>query len=170
MRIVLAPDKFKGSLTARQVCEALREGFLSVDPSIQIESIPMADGGEGTCELLTNVSGGSIVEVSVKDPLAREIRSSYGISRDGKTAFIEMASASGLQLLKEGERNPMITTTYGTGQLIVHALESGAINIIVAIGGSATNDAGIGMADALGFMFMSESGKRLIPIGKVCMR
>ncbi len=166
MTILIAPDKFKGSLTAQQVCQAIEEGLLSINPSLKIVSIPLADGGEGTSDLLTDFSGGSTVRVTVADPLFREIESAYGISKDGKTAFIEMAKASGLQLLNTEERNPLNTTTFGTGQLIKHALERGAKHIILGIGGSATNDAGIGMAAALGFSFLSATRDKLNPVGK----
>lgn len=166
MTILIAPDKFKGSLTAQQVCQAIEEGLLSINPSMKIVSIPLADGGEGTSDLLTDFSGGSTVRVTVADPLFREIESAYGISKDGKTAFIEMAKASGLQLLNTEERNPLNTTTFGTGQLIKHALERGAKHIILGIGGSATNDAGIGMAAALGFSFLSATKDKLKPVGK----
>ena len=166
MTILIAPDKFKGSLTAQQVCKAIEEGLHSINPSLKIVSIPLADGGEGTSDLLTDFSGGSTVRVTVDDPLFREIESTYGISKDGKTAFIEMAKASGLQLLNTEERNPLNTTTFGTGQLIKHALERGAKHIILGIGGSATNDAGIGMAAALGYSFLSATKDKLKPVGK----
>ena len=129
----------------------------------------MADGGEGTCELLTSYSGGSPVNIRVRDPLFREIDSGYGISKDGKIAFLEMAKASGLQLLKAEERNPLINSTVGTGDLIRHALDQGVEQIIMGIGGSATNDGGIGMADALGVIFNSATGERLLPIGQNMM-
>ncbi len=166
MTILIAPDKFKGSLTAQQVCKAIEEGLLSINSSLKIVSIPLADGGEGTSDLLTDFIGGSTVCVTVLDPLFREIESTYGISKDGKIAFIEMAKASGLQLLSSIERSPLTTTTFGTGQLIKHALERGANHIILGIGGSATNDAGMGMAEALGYSFLSAAKKKLKPVGK----
>lgn len=165
MNVLIAPDKFKGSLSAAEVCIAIERGLKRINPSIKIISVPMADGGEGTCELLTTHSKGSIVICRVSDPLFRKINASYGISGDGSTAFIEMASASGLQLLKPEERNPLITTTYGTGELIADAIKRGVKKIVLAIGGSATNDAGIGMAVALGMMFLDKDGKTLHPIG-----
>jgi len=164
--ILIAPDKFKSSLTARQVCSSIEAGIHLIDPDIKVISIPLADGGEGTCELLTEYSNGSYVKIAVLNPLLNQIESGYGISSDGKTAFIEMAKASGLQLLDYVDRNPLVTSTFGTGQLIQHAMESGARHIIMGIGGSATNDAGIGLADALGFSFLSSSGERLKPIGE----
>lgn len=165
MHILIAPDKFKGSLTAQQVCDAIAEGIRSVDKNATLEILPMADGGEGSAQLLTTFSRGTTRKLFVRDPLFRSIESSYGISRDGKTAFMEMANASGLQLLKEHERNPLNTSTVGTGDLIKDALEQRIENIIMGIGGSATNDAGIGTASALGVNFYSSSGKQLEPIG-----
>ena len=166
MIILLAPDKFKGSLSAQQVCDAISDGIKSIQKETSIIALPLADGGEGTCELLTSYSGGSMVDVDVRDPLFRMIRSGYGISKDGRTAFLEMAKASGLQLLKKNERNPMVTSTVGTGDLIRHALDAGVEKIIMGIGGSATNDGGMGMADALGMVFNSRSGEKLKPVGE----
>ncbi len=166
MTIVVAPDKFKESLTAVQVCEAIKEGLSLVNPAIRVITIPLADGGEGTGDLLTALYDGISVSVKVRDPLFREIDCSYGISKDGTIAYIEMAKASGLQLLKREERNPLKTTSYGTGQLILDALNRGANQIILGLGGSATNDAGIGMAAALGFEFYSANGDKLIPVGE----
>lgn len=166
MTILVAPDKFKGSLTAHEVCNAIADGIREVDASVIIDSLPLADGGEGTCALLTSFSNGTLVEVAVRDPLFRNIVSHYGISSDGAIAFMEMAGASGLQLLKKEERNPSLTSTVGTGDLIRHALDRGVSRIIMGIGGSATNDGGIGMADALGVTFHDASGAKLSPIGK----
>ena len=137
-----------------------------VNPSLNILSIPMADGGEGTCDLLTERSGGSKIKLLVRDPLSRSIEAEYGISHDGKIAFIEMAKASGLQWLKSGEKNPMKTSTYGTGQFIADALDRGVIKIILGIGGSATTDGGIGMAEALGFVFLDQEGRKIPTVGK----
>ncbi len=165
MTILIAPDKFKGSLAAKGVCEAVRSGLLKLDPSLSIISVPLADGGEGTSELLTINSKGSVIDCFVSDPMFRKVNASYGISGDGTTGFIEMASASGLHLLTKEERNPLYTTTYGTGELIADAIARGVSKIILAIGGSATNDAGIGMADALGMKFMDKEGNELQPTG-----
>lgn len=166
MKILLAPDKFRGSLDAPQVCEAMAEGIRMVSPAIEVVSLPMADGGEGTLDLLLWYSGGKKQIAKVQDPLGRIIEAEYGISADGKTAFIEMAMASGLRLLKADERNPLKTSTFGTGELIKTVVALGVENIILGIGGSATTDAGIGMAAALGWKFLDENGQELNPIGE----
>jgi glycerate kinase len=165
MRILLAPDKFKGSLTALEVCQALKRGLLEANPRFEIDSFPLADGGEGTAEILTYHSKGQLIEAKVKDPLFRPIKAQFGLSQDCKTAFIEMAKASGLVLLAENERNPLKTSTLGTGELIREAIKLGAKTIILGIGGSATNDLGIGMATALGYEFRAKDGEKLLPIG-----
>lgn len=171
MRILIAPDKFKGSLSALKVAENIEKGILKVYPEAKIEKVPMADGGEGTVESLVDATGGKIIKTIAKDPLMRDIESFYGILGDAKTAVIEMAAASGLYLLNQEERNPMLTTTYGTGQLIKDALDKGCRKFIIGIGGSATNDGGIGMAMALGVKFYDKfnheiefGGKELIKI------
>ncbi|MCB0488667.1 MAG: glycerate kinase [Cyclobacteriaceae bacterium] len=161
MNILIAPDKFKGSLTAKEVCDAISNGLNSKFPQAEIINLPLADGGEGTAEILTFLSKGRIVPVRVNDPLMRTIESWFGISPDGKTAFIEMATASGLQLLAAHERDCTVTTTFGTGEVIIHAMEFGAKEIILGIGGSATNDAGMGMARAMGIKALDENGKIL---------
>ncbi|GAB6117973.1 glycerate kinase [Thermoanaerobacter brockii subsp. lactiethylicus] len=161
MKILIAPDKFKESLSALKVADSIEKGILKVFPKAVIEKVPMADGGEGTVESLVNATGGKIIKTNVKDPLFRDIESFYGILGDGETAVIEMAAASGLYLLKDYERNPMITTTYGTGQLIKDALDKGCRNFIIAVGGSATNDGGAGMATALGVKFYDKDGREI---------
>lgn len=166
MKILLAPDKFRGSLDAPQVCEAMTEGIRMVSPEIEVVSLPMADGGEGTLDLLLWYSVGKKHSAKVQDPLGRIIDAEYGLSADGKTAFIEMATASGLRLLKNEERNPLKTSTFGTGELVKIVLEAGVENIILGIGGSATTDAGVGMAAALGWQFLDENQKALKPIGE----
>lgn len=165
MTILIAPDKFKGSLTAPQVCESIKKGLLEIDPSLHIISLPLADGGEGMSALLTSFSGGTSVGVEVRDPLFRNIQATYGISRDGETAFIEMATASGLMLLSHEERNPLKTSSVGTGDLIRHALDRGVKHIVLGLGGSATNDGGMGVVSALGAKFFDSDGQDLLPVG-----
>ena len=160
MTVLIAPDKFKGSLSAQEVCDLISSELTS-HGSFEIVALPLADGGEGTCELLTTFSSGTMVSISVRDPLARTIDSAFGVSKDGRIAFLEMATASGLQLLKKGDRNPLFTTTLGTGDLIRHALDSGVDHIIMGVGGSATNDGGMGMAESLGVVFYDGSGNKL---------
>jgi glycerate 2-kinase len=158
VKIVIAPDSFKGSLTALQAAESMQAGIRRVDKSIETVLAPIADGGEGTVQSLVNVSGGRIIELSVNDPLFRKIKSFYGIMGDGKTAVVEMAAASGLTLLAPEERNPLHTSTYGFGELIRDALGRGCTEFILGLGGSATNDAGCGMASALGIRFLDIHG------------
>lgn len=166
MNILVAPDKFRGSLEALDVCQAVREGILLAFPEANVTTIPLADGGEGTAKILTRQAQGNSIAVEVNDPLGRTITASYGLSADGQTAFIEMAAASGLALLSTEERNPLLTSTYGTGQLIKDALDKGVKDIILGIGGSATTDGGIGMAMALGFRFYNENKELLPPKGE----
>ena len=165
MKILLAPDKFRGSLTAAEVCEAMSEGIRKALPNAEILAIPMADGGEGTAEILTHNAGGQMHSVSVSDPLGRKIMAEFGLAADGKTAYLEMAAASGLRLLQSHERNPLQTSTFGTGELIQEALNKGAQQLILGIGGSATTDGGVGMAAALGWRFEDKSGRNLVPNG-----
>jgi len=165
MKILIATDKFKDSLTAKQVCEGLQRGILRTFPSAKIEILPLADGGEGTLETLQSVLGGEFIECEVNDPLSRKIKANYLWIKEKQTAIIEMARASGIELLKQNERNCLITSTYGTGELINNALEKGAKEIILTVGGSATNDAGIGMATALGYEFFNKKSKLPATIG-----
>ncbi len=166
MTVLIAPDKFKGSLDAIKVCQAMQEALQESGMEYRAHIVPMADGGEGTCDMLTEFSRGKKITLHVLDPFFREIEAAYGISGDGNVAFIEMATASGLQLLKPEERDALLGTTYGTGQLIAHALDQGVTSVIMGVGGSGTNDAGIGMGEALGAKFLDRSGKKLKPIGK----
>jgi glycerate kinase len=161
MKFVLAPDSFKGSLTASQVCTAMEKGIRRVFPGAEIVSAPLADGGEGTVEAMVNASHGTFVPLSVNDPLGNPVEAVYGILGNGQTAIIEMASASGLSLVPENKRNPFNTTTYGTGELIRHAMDKGCRKIIIGIGGSATIDGGSGAAQALGVQFFDELGKEM---------
>jgi glycerate kinase len=165
MKIVIAPDSFKGSLSAFEVAKSIQKGILNVDETIETVIVPMADGGEGTVQSLIDASDGKIVEVMVHDPLFRQIKSFYGIMGDGVIAVIEMAAASGLPLLTPEERNPFKTTTYGIGELIKDALNRGCRKFIIGLGGSATNDGGCGMAQALGVKFLDENENEIGPGG-----
>lgn len=163
MRILICPDKFKGSLTASEVCDAIEAGVRQKYPDAEVIKLPLADGGEGTMQILTKFFNGKIVKVKVHGPLFEEIEAEYGLA--GDVAYVEMASASGLQLIPKEKRDPLETTTLGTGELMKDAVDRGAKKIILGIGGSSTNDAGIGMATALGYSFFS--GDQLLkPIGK----
>jgi len=161
MKIVLAPDSYKGSCSSFEVCQAMEAGIRRVVPEAEIIKVPMADGGEGSVEAVIAATGGEIRKISVQDPLGRLITAFYGISGDGSLGIIEMAAASGLPLLAESERNPLKTSTYGTGQLIKAALDEGVGRILLCIGGSATNDGGMGMARALGVKFLDANGLEL---------
>jgi glycerate kinase len=161
MHIVVAPDSFKECLTATQVSLAISKGIERIVPEADIICIPVADGGEGTVEALVTATGGKIIQTPSVDALNRPIQSFYGILGDGKTAVIEMAAASGIELIASEERNPLITTTFGTGVLLKAALDAGFTQIIIGIGGSATNDGGSGMAQALGFGLFDEDGQPL---------
>ena len=161
MKIVVAPDSFKGSLTAVEVSDAIEQGIREIFPESEIIKIPMADGGDGTVQCLVNATGGKILREKVTGPLGDEVLASYGILGDKKTAVIEMAEASGLTLVPENKRNPLITTTYGTGQLIKAALDQGCKKMIIGIGGSATNDAGAGMVQALGAKLLDKDGEEI---------
>lgn len=161
MKIVVAPDSFKDCLSAKKVAENIAKGIYSVFPNAEIIKIPISDGGEGLLDALVEPSGGRLVSVSVKDPLFRNINANYGVLGDGTTAVVEMATASGLELLKENERNPLITSTFGTGQLINDALDKGCTKIIIGLGGSATNDGGVGMIKALGGKFLDKEGNEI---------
>lgn len=148
-------------MPAGRVATYIRNGVLKAMPDAVCKQVPLADGGEGTVETLVEATGGRIENTHVHDPLMRQVNSFFGICGDGKTAVIEMAAASGLALLKPGERNPLVTTTFGTGELIRHALDKGCREIILGIGGSATVDGGVGMAQALGVRFRDEFGQEI---------
>ncbi|MGZ3353493.1 MAG: glycerate kinase [Isosphaeraceae bacterium] len=165
MRVVIAPDKFKGSLTALEAAEAMARGLSRVDPSAEIDRVPMADGGEGTVAALVAATGGSYRTVTVTGPLGDPVVASVGLLGDGRTAVLEMASASGLWLVPPALRDPLRATTRGTGQLLLAALEAGARRVIVGIGGSATNDGGAGLGQALGFRLLDTHGRELEPGG-----
>lgn len=163
MKIVIASDSFKGSLDSLGVADALAKGVIEVFPCATVQKIPVADGGEGTVEAVTMALGGRFQKVMVADPLGRDVEATYGIS--GDMAVMEMASCCGLPLLSADERNPLLTSTFGLGQMISDAISRGCRRFLVGIGGSATNDAGIGMMAALGARFLSENGAELAPIG-----
>lgn len=163
MRILVATDKFKGSLTAMEACNAVKEGILKVMPSAQIDMLPLADGGDGTLETIESKLHFKRIYLEVTGPLFKKVEAWYGLQND--TAYIEMASASGLLLLKDEEQHAASATTLGTGEMIVDALERGARKIYLFVGGSATNDCGLGVAQALGYRFFDENNNELQPIG-----
>lgn len=160
-KIVVASDSFKGSLTSLEVAAGAEQGIHEVFPECEVVKVNVADGGEGTMDALRSTLGGQWVTVAAADPLGRPRDVSYVVLGDGNTAVIEMSAASGLPLLEPQERNPMLTSTFGTGEMIVDALSRGCRRFLVGIGGSATNDAGMGMLEALGFRFIDKDGKVL---------
>lgn len=160
-KIVLAPDSFKGSLSSTEAAQAMARGVQRVLPDAEVVLLPLSDGGEGLVESLVAASGGELLEYEVTGPLGRPVKAILGLMGDGKTAVIEMAQASGLVLVPEEERNPLVTTTFGTGELIAKALDLGCDHLIIGIGGSATNDGGMGMAQALGVRFLDTEGELL---------
>ncbi|HHF3673402.1 TPA: glycerate kinase [Haemophilus influenzae] len=162
MKFVIAPDSFKESLTALEVATAIETGFKLVFPDADYVKLPMADGGEGTVQSLVDATQGKLIECEVTAPLGDKVKSFFGLSGDGKTAIIEMAAASGLHLVPPEKRNPLLTTSYGTGELIKLALDLGVESFILGIGGSATNDGGVGMLQALGMQCLDSQDK---PIG-----
>jgi glycerate kinase len=155
----VAPDKFKGTLTAAEAADIIATAIRETFPRANVTEFPQADGGEGTCEALTRARSGEFHRVKVRGPLGDDVEATFGMA--GRTAFMEMASASGLQLVPEARRNPLVTSTYGFGQLIRAAIDAGATTIIAGIGGSATNDGGTGMAEALGAKFFAEDGSEM---------
>ncbi|AST57270.1 glycerate kinase [Thermoanaerobacterium thermosaccharolyticum] len=162
MKILVAPDSFKGSLSSKEVLKAISEGIRRAIDA-EIEGVPIADGGEGTVDALITSLGGKIIDVDVVGPLGNVVKGYFGVLNDG-TAVIEMAASSGLSLVPDNMRNPLITTTYGVGQLIKEALDKGCRKFIIGLGGSATNDGGAGMIQALGVKLLDEDGKD-IPYG-----
>lgn len=163
--IVLAPNAFKESLSAPLAAQAMREGVCRVAPGADTRSVPLADGGDGTVDALVSARQGERIHLAVNGPLMRKTDSHYGLIDEGKTAVIEMALASGLWMLAQKERNPLKTTTYGTGELIRDALDRGVERIVIGIGGSATTDGGVGMAEALGYRFYDNEGEAINPVG-----
>ncbi|AEH49721.1 glycerate kinase [Parageobacillus thermoglucosidasius] len=165
MKVIIAPDSFKESLSAFAVANAIEKGFRDIFPDAEYVKIPMADGGEGTVQSLVDATNGRMVTTKVTGPLGDRVQAFFGMLGDGKTAVIEMAAASGLHLVPREKRNPLVTTTRGTGELILAALDEGAEHIIVGIGGSATNDGGAGMIQALGGRLLDRYGKEIGPGG-----
>lgn len=161
MKIVIAPDSFKESLSAMQVAEAIEQGFSAIFPQAEYIKLPMADGGEGTVESMVAATRGNWVRVDVTGPLGNSVDAFFGWMGDAETAVIEMAAASGLHLVSAERRDPLITTSFGTGELILSALDHGARKIIIGIGGSATNDGGAGMMQALGAQLHDKQGNEL---------
>ena len=168
MKVVLCSNAFKECLTSREASEAMRAGVLLARPDAECVVCPLADGGDSSLEVLCEIAGGTTETLhGVEDPLGRSISASYGVVHGGKTIIVEMAAVSGLRLLNDNEKNPLHTSTYGTGQLLAHALQEHptADDVVICIGGSATNDMGIGMASALGYRFYSESSEITHPTG-----
>src|ERR1035437_5478630 len=161
LTILLAPDSFKESMTAKEVCEAMERGIKKVNKNINCIQVPMADGGEGTMQSLVDATGGNIYFLNVVGPLGNEVKASYGILGDGETGMLEMASASGIHLVSIDKRNPLITTTYGTGQLIKACLDYGVKKLLIGIGGSSTNDGGAGVIQALGGRLLDKVGNEI---------
>lgn len=164
MKIIIAPDSFKGCMSARQAAEAMEHGVHHVLPDAECVLVPMADGGEGTVQSLVDATGGTLLEATVTGPLGTPVHAQYGMLGDGCTAVIEMAAASGIGYVDETTRDPRITTTYGVGELILDALDHGVTAVILGLGGSATNDGGTGMAQALGAHLLDAQGNEL-PFG-----
>lgn len=161
MKFILAPDSFKESMTAKEACISMENGIRKVFKDATCIHVPMADGGEGTVDALIESTNGNLHEVEVTAPLGNKVKAKFGILGDGKTAVIEMAEASGIHLVKLEDRNPLLTTTFGTGELIKYALDMNIERIIIGLGGSATNDGGVGMLQALGASFKDSDGKEI---------
>lgn len=160
-KVIIAIDSFKGCLTSAEAGEAAASGVKTIFPSCNTLVLPVADGGEGLLDVLVTVLQGKYISLSAHGPRMETIETRYGLSGDGRTALIEMAAISGLPLVPPKKRNPMLTTTFGTGELIKNALEQGCRNFIIGLGGSATNDAGVGMLQALGYSFLDKAGNTL---------
>ena len=161
MKIILAPDSFKESMTAKEACEVIERGMKKIIPDLECISVPMADGGEGTTQSLVDATGGEFYTQRVLGPLGESVEARFGILGDGKTAILEMAAASGLELVPKEKRDATVTTTYGTGELIKAALDKKVETILIGIGGSATNDGGAGMIQALGGKLLDSCGKEI---------
>jgi glycerate kinase len=166
MKIIVAPDSFKGNMSAGEVCAAIEEGILRTDPLAEVIKLPLADGGEGTARALTEAARGRFVEAAVTGPLGESVTAVFGLIHGGKTAVLDLASASGIELVPREQLNPLKATTCGTGELIAAALDTGARELIIGIGGSATNDGGMGMLAALGFRLLDKAGRPIEVGGK----
>lgn len=166
MKIVIAPDSFKESLSALEVANAIERGFKQVFPTAEYLKVPLADGGEGTVQAMVDACQGDIVKLKVTGPSGNQVDAFYGLLRDGQTAVIEMAAASGLHLVPSAQRNPLSASSYGTGELITDAIKMGARKIILGLGGSATNDGGAGMMSALGTRFLDHEGQTITAGGQ----
>ncbi|MDR0290895.1 MAG: glycerate kinase [Treponema sp.] len=163
MTIIAAPDSFKGNMSADEACAAIKEGILRADANATVHTIPLADGGEGTARVIAHNAGGHFVKAAVTGPLGDTVEAEFALIHGGRVAVLDMASASGITLVGRDKLNPMKATSYGTGELIAAAMDSGAQEIIIGIGGSATNDGGIGMISALGFKVLDGQGQ---PVGR----
>ena len=164
MTFLISPDKFKGSLSALNVCKAIEQGLYEFEPDLKVISHPLADGGEGSLAVLENYLQGEKITVEVSNPLGSKIDADYLL--ENKNAYIELASASGLVLLEKQKQNPLYTSTYGAGEIVLDAINKGAENIFLFVGGSSTNDAGMGILTALGFKFKDKNGRELYPSGQ----
>ena len=165
MKIVLAPDKFKNSLTGLEFCDAVEAGIKAITPDVEIVKLPLADGGDGTIEVVNYYLKGEVLNVEVSNPFFKPVMASYLYSDSSKTAFIEMAEASGVKLLRPEQFDCKNASTLGTGEMILDAMNKGASTIILGIGGSATNDCGIGLATAIGYRFLDDNNQEVKPIG-----
>jgi glycerate kinase len=163
MRIIVAPDSFKGNMSAPEACAVIEAGILRANKNASVYKLPLADGGEGTAQAVTQAAGGRFIKAAVTGPLGEIIETELGLIEDGRVAVLDMASASGIELISREKLNPMKATSYGTGELIKAALDTGAQELIIGIGGSATNDGGIGLISALGFRVLDEKGQ---PVGQ----
>ena len=159
--IIIAPDSFKGCLRSPQICHHIKTGLLRALPDAKVISVPLADGGEGTTEAAVSATGGTLISIQSNDPFGRPIKAQYGVLGNGTTAVMEMAATSGIELLKSAELNPLLASTYGTGVVLRSIIEAGIRDIIIGIGGSATNDGGAGLAQALGYKFIDKNDNTL---------
>ena len=167
MKIVVAPDSFKGNMRSAQVCEIMRQSILREMPDAEVLAFPMADGGEGTVDAVVAATGGSFQTLEVCGPLGDPVQAQYGLLPDG-TAIMEMAAASGIELVPAEQLDPMAATTYGTGELLRHLLSEGHTSVVMGIGGSATVDGGVGMAQALGYRFLDANGEETRALSGIC--